>query len=78
MSAVSVRAVLWDADGVLQTTPTHAGDPAVQVAAQFPSAMTGAPIDEQRIRTVAHELGLSDRVGRLGGSADGYPQTRSG
>lgn len=57
-----VRAVLWDADGVLQYTPADSWDVAVQVVAQFPGAMTGAPIDEVRIRTVAHELGLGDRV----------------
>lgn len=57
-----VRAVLWDADGVLQYTPADVWDPAVQVVAQFPGAITGAPIDEARIRTVAHELGLGDRV----------------
>lgn len=57
-----VRAVLWDADGVLQYTPADSWDVAVQVVAQFPGAMTGAPIDEGRIRTVAHELGLGDRV----------------
>lgn len=62
ISAVSVRAVLWDADGVLQDTPAHSWDLAVQVVAQFPGAMTGAPIDEERIRTVAHEVGLGDRV----------------
>lgn len=58
-----MRAVLWDADGgVLQHTPASAWDVAVQVVAQFPGAITGAPIDEARIRTVAHELGLGDRV----------------
>lgn len=34
----------------------------MQVVARFPDAMTGAPIDEQRIRAVAHELGLGERV----------------
>lgn len=62
VSTVSVHAVLWDADGVLQHTPAHIWDPAVQVVAQFPGALTGAPIDEDRIRTVAHEVGLGDRV----------------
>jgi putative hydrolase of the HAD superfamily len=59
---VSVRAVLWDADGVLQYTPADSWDLAVEVVAQFPGAITGAPIDEERIRTVAHALGLSDHV----------------
>jgi putative hydrolase of the HAD superfamily len=59
---VSVRAVLWDADGVLQHTPPDSWDAAVQVVAQFPGAITGAPIDEERVRTVVHELGLGDRV----------------
>ena len=53
MSEGPVRAVLWDADGVLQYTPPDSWDLAVEVVAQFPGAMTGAPIDEQRIRTVA-------------------------
>lgn len=57
-----MRAVLWDADGVLQDTPAHSWDLAVQVVAKFPGAMTGAPIDEARIRAVARELGLGDRV----------------
>jgi putative hydrolase of the HAD superfamily len=59
---VPVRAVLWDADGVLQYTPADLWDAAVQVVEQFPGAITGAPIDEARIRTVAHQLGLGDRV----------------
>lgn len=59
---MSVHAVLWDADGVLQDTPANSWNLAVNVVAQFPGAMTGAPIDEERIRTVAHELGLGDRV----------------
>lgn len=62
MSAASTRAVLWDADGVLQHTPADTWDLALPVVAQFPGAITGAPIDEARIRAVAHELGLGDRV----------------
>jgi len=54
--------VLWDADGVLQHTPAPSWDLAVRVVAQFPDAMTGALIDEARIRAVAHDLGLGDRV----------------
>lgn len=57
-----MRAVLWDADGVVQHTPPDAWDLAVEVVSRFPGAITGAPIDEARIRTVAHELGLGDRV----------------
>lgn len=57
-----VRAVLWDADGVLQHTPAHAWDLAVRVVEQFPGAITGAPVDEARIRTVSHTLGLGDDV----------------
>ena len=59
---MSVRAVLWDADGVLQYTPADSWDRAVEVVAQFPGAITGAPIDEERIRAVAHDLGHSDHV----------------
>jgi len=59
---VSVRAVLWDADGVLQYTPAESWDLAVEVVAQSPGAITGAPIDEERIRAVAHDLGLGDHV----------------
>lgn len=62
ISTAYVHAVLWDADGVLQYTPPDAWDPAVEVVAQFPGAITGAPIDEQRIRTVAHELGHANRI----------------
>lgn len=62
ISAVPVRAVLWDADGVLQHTPAHSWDLAVRVVARFPGAMTGAPIDEERIRAAAHGLDLGDRV----------------
>jgi putative hydrolase of the HAD superfamily len=54
--------VLWDADGVLQHTPAGVWEPAVQVVGRFPGALTGAPIDEQRIRAVTHELGLDHRV----------------
>ncbi len=54
--------MLWDADGVLQYTPASSWDLAVRVVAQFPDAMTGALIDEARIRANAHRLGLGDRV----------------
>lgn len=47
---------------MLQYTPAHSWDLAVQVLAQFPGAMTGAGIDEERIRAAAHGLGLGDRV----------------
>jgi HAD superfamily hydrolase (TIGR01509 family) len=57
--------VLWDADGVLQNTPRHAWDLAVQVVEQFPGAMTGTPIDEELIRAVADELGLSDHTDEI-------------
>jgi putative hydrolase of the HAD superfamily len=62
MSTVPVRAVLWDADGVLQHTPADSWELAVQVVDRFPGALTGTPIDEQRIRAVAHELGSGDRA----------------
>lgn len=65
ISAVSVRAVLWDADGVLQYTPASSWDLAVRVVAEFPDAITGAPIDEGRIRAAAHRLGLGDRVDEI-------------
>lgn len=54
--------MLWDADGVLQHTPASLWDRAVRVVAQFPDAMTGALIDEARIRAVAHDIGLGDHV----------------
>lgn len=57
-----MRAVLWDADGVLQHTHASSWDLAVQVVAQIPDALIGAPIDEDRIRAAAHRLGLGDRV----------------
>lgn len=58
----SVRAVLWDADGVLQDTPPGTWDLAVSVVSQFPGAITGAAIDEDGIRTVADAMGLGGRV----------------
>lgn len=57
-----MRAVLWDADGVLQDTPAGTWDLAVSVVSQFPGAITGAAIDEDRIRAVAVALGLGARV----------------
>lgn len=60
-----VRAVLWDADGVLQVTPPDAWDIAVAVVDQFPGALTGAPIDEAGIRAAAARLGLGDRADEL-------------
>jgi len=57
-----VLAVLWDADGVLQHTPPHSWDLAVQVVAQFPDALIGTAIDEDLIRATAHRLGLGDYV----------------
>ncbi len=62
ISIVCARAVLWDADGVLQSTPAGTWDLAVQVVAQFPDALIGAPIDEDSIRAVAGCLGLGDRA----------------
>ncbi|XAS77243.1 HAD-IA family hydrolase [Dermatophilaceae bacterium Sec6.4] len=59
---MSVRAVLWDADGVLQYTPDCSWDLAVQVVAQFPDTLIGAAIDEDRIRATVHQLGLGDHV----------------
>ncbi len=61
-SVTSVRAVLWDADGVLQHTPPGLWDLAVRVVEQFPDALVGAPIDEDSIRAAAHGLGLGDRA----------------
>lgn len=58
----SIQAVLWDADGVLQDTPVHTWDLAVSVVSQVPGAITGAPIDEARIRAVAATLGLDARI----------------
>lgn len=62
ISAMPVRAVLWDADGVLQHTPPRSWDLAVQVVTQFPDALIGTTIDEDRIRATAHRLGLGDQV----------------
>ncbi len=62
ISVTHVRAVLWDADGVLQHTPADAWDLAVRVVTQIPGANTGAAIDEEQIRTVADDLGLGDQV----------------
>lgn len=57
-----MQAVLWDADGVLQDTPTGIWDLAVSVVSQFPGAITGAAIDEDRIRAVADAMGLGGHV----------------
>ncbi len=54
--------MLWDADGVLQSTPAQLWDLAVQVVGQIPGALTGAAIDEQLIRGIAHDLGIGDRT----------------
>lgn len=58
----TVRAVLWDADGVLQDTPPGTWDLAVTVVSEFPDALTGAAIDEAGIRAVAAAQGLGDRI----------------
>lgn len=57
-----VLAVLWDADGVLQSTPAHSWDLAVQIVAQFPDALIGAPINEHDIRAAARHLGLGESI----------------
>ncbi|MEW1954500.1 HAD-IA family hydrolase [Terrabacter sp. NPDC080008] len=57
-----VRAVLWDADGVLQDTPAGTWDLAISVVSQIPAAITGAAIDEDRIRAVAADMGLGGHV----------------
>jgi len=62
MSGPLIDAVLWDADGVLQRTPPGVWNLATTVVAQFPGALTGAPIDEAGIRDAAWQLGLGDRV----------------
>ncbi|QNK52545.1 HAD-IA family hydrolase [Dermacoccus sp. PAMC28757] len=56
------RAILWDADGVLQRIPLDTWDLAVSVVSQIPGALTGAKVDEAAIRTLAHDAGLDDRV----------------
>lgn len=58
----TVRAILWDADGVLQETPAGTWDLAVQVVGRFEGALTGANVDEASIRAAAVEVGLGDRV----------------
>ncbi|GAA5195667.1 HAD-IA family hydrolase [Microbacterium jejuense] len=62
MSSPSVDAVLWDADGVLQHTPPEVWGLATTVVAQFPGALSGAPIDEAAIRRAAEAVGLGDRI----------------
>jgi putative hydrolase of the HAD superfamily len=61
-AAPDVRAVLWDADGVLQDTPADTWDIAVSVVSQFSDVLTGGPIDEGRIRSAARAVGLDHRV----------------
>lgn len=56
------RAILWDADGVLQRIPLDTWDLAVSVVSQIPGALTGAEVDEATIRRLAHNAGLDDRV----------------
>jgi putative hydrolase of the HAD superfamily len=58
----TVRAVLWDADGVLQDTPPGTWDLAVSVVSHFPDALTGAAVDEKGIRAIADAVGLGGRV----------------
>lgn len=54
--------MLWDADGVLQDTPTATWDLATSVVSQIPGALTGAPVDEERIRALADAVGVGGRV----------------
>lgn len=65
MTRPAVRAVLWDADGVLQSTPAGAWDLAVRVVEQFPDALTGADLDEHRIRAAVGELHLDDHLDEI-------------
>ena len=62
MAVSDVRAILWDADGVLQETPPGTWDLAVQVVRQFDGALTGAHLDEKSIRAATFDVGLGDRV----------------
>lgn len=56
------RVILWDADGVLQRIPNDTWPLAVSVVTQVPDALTGADIDEERIRALVHSSGLDDRL----------------
>lgn len=57
-----IRAVLWDADGVLQETPPGTWTEATAVVREFPGYLTGAVVDEERIAAVVARLGMSDRL----------------
>ncbi len=56
-----VRAVLWDADGVLQQTPPGTWRAATAVVREFPGYLTGARVDAQRILAVVESQGLAAR-----------------
>jgi putative hydrolase of the HAD superfamily len=57
-----IRAVLWDADGVLQVTPAGDWSAGRAVVQEFPGYLTGAVVDEEGIVAAAARLGLSDRL----------------
>lgn len=74
-----VRAVLWDADGVLQATAPGVWDLARAVIGEFPGALTGTPVDEQRINAVIDVLGLGDQraqIIRVWSAFDPLPDSR--
>ena len=77
MSTSAVRAVLWDADSVLQSTPAYSWDLAVQVVAQIPDALIGAEVNEDSIRAIASRLGLGDRAAGTWISASFRPSCSS-
>ena len=58
----SPRAILWDADGVLQRILLDTWELAVSVVSQIPGALTRAKVDEAAIRTLAHDAGLVSRL----------------
>jgi putative hydrolase of the HAD superfamily len=74
-----VRAVLWDADGVLQQTAPGVWDLAREVIDEFPGALTGTPVDEHRINAVIDELGLAHQraeIIRVWSAFEPLPESR--
>ncbi|MDQ2852207.1 MAG: hypothetical protein M3Y49_16045 [Actinomycetota bacterium] len=59
---MSVRAVLWDADGILQHTPDRSWDLGSRSSRNSLTRLIGAAINEDRIRATAHLFGLDDHV----------------
>ncbi len=62
---MTVRAVLWDADGVLQAIPPDSWSTATAVVQEFPGHLTDAVVDEEGIAAVVERLGLSERYDEI-------------